>query len=528
MKPRLGSRVRSHRRKRQITQVELARRLGISASYLNLIEHNQRSLTAPLLLKVAEEFQLDFREFAGDADSRLVADLIEIFADPMFENAGLTAADMHELASDAPAIARAVRQMYTALQHTRDSTTSLAQQIYSSQEIPGAPARLASEDVTEVIQRHQNHFPSLEKVAEALSSSAGLDDRDMFAGLASHLKNTHDIDVHLATETAALRRYDPDKRRVSISRMLPRNSRVFQLAAQVGLIDHREELDELASGQEELLTDESRALFRVVLANYFAGAVMMPYAELLKAAIQERYDIELVSHRFGASYEQVCHRFTTLRRPGAEGVPFHMIRVDLAGNISKRFTASGIRFARFSGACPRWNVFPAFLTPGLMRVQISHHAKRGLLFLRGPHGPQRPGGLPYSAHNPGHWPGLPPGGRQEACLLRRRGPRDARSGHPRGRHLSAVRTHGLRAASLPISEQAAADQGERARRVVLHPRRRVTWRHSRRRRWRGPGSEAREEIPDGRRCEAGPLVFTGMFAPVHGIPAIAALIGLAR
>ena len=85
----------------------------------------------------------------------------------------------------------------------------------------------------------------------------------------------------------------------------------------------------------------------------------------------ERYDIDILARRFQASFEQVCHRLTTLRRPGAEGVPFHFLRIDIAGNISKSFSASGIRFARFSGACPRWNAHAAFLTPGLIRTQIS-------------------------------------------------------------------------------------------------------------------------------------------------------------
>ena len=108
-----------------------------------------------------------------------------------------------------------------------------------------------------------------------------------------------------------------------------------------------------------------------MLANYFAMAMLTPYEPFLRAAKLERYDIELLGHRFRTSFEQTCHRLTTLRRPGAEGIPFHMMRIDIAGNISKRFSASGMRFARFSGACPRWNVFEAFHTPGIIRTQLS-------------------------------------------------------------------------------------------------------------------------------------------------------------
>jgi predicted transcriptional regulator len=151
---------------------------------------------------------------------------------------------------------------------------------------------------------------------------------------------------------------------------LATRSRTFQLAHQIAVMTEGPLMDRImADGR--LTTDESRGLARVTLANYFAGAVLMPYATFLEAAKQERYDIDVLGRRFRVGFEQVCHRLTTLRRPGAEGVPFHMIRIDVAGNISKRFSASGIRFARFSGACPRWNVFSAFLTPGMIRIQVS-------------------------------------------------------------------------------------------------------------------------------------------------------------
>src|SRR5215468_559424 len=129
-----------------------------------------------------------------------------------------------------------------------------------------------------------------------------------------------------------------------------------------------------------LTTPESKALCRVALANYFASAVLMPYESFLRAAQDERYDIELLGHRFRSSFEQTCHRLTTLRRPGAEGIPFHMLRVDIAGNMSKRFSASGLRIPRFSGACPKWNVFGAFLTPGMIHTQLSQMPDGQILF----------------------------------------------------------------------------------------------------------------------------------------------------
>nr|WP_275943128.1 short-chain fatty acyl-CoA regulator family protein [Pseudenhygromyxa sp. WMMC2535] len=180
------------------------------------------------------------------------------------------------------------------------------------------------------------------------------------------------VRLSAAGEGRIIRRYDADLRRVSLSEALPPSSRNFQLAAQIALLRHHDVLVRLTEGEDEGLSSPSaRTLARVVLANYFAGAVLMPYERFRQSAISQRYDVEILANRFGTSFEQVCHRLTSLRRPGAEGVPFHMLRVDIAGNISKRFSASGIRFARFSGACPRWNVFHAFQTPGMIRVQVS-------------------------------------------------------------------------------------------------------------------------------------------------------------
>jgi predicted transcriptional regulator len=187
------------------------------------------------------------------------------------------------------------------------------------------------------------------------------------------LEQDHGVRVQvskLRADRAALRRFDPGARTLTLSETLAPRSRNFQLAHQLGLLSRSEVLTRLADAQG-VSGDETRRLLRVALASYFAGAALMPYGPFLAAARADRYDVELIGHRFQTSFEQVCHRLTCLRRPGSEGVPFHFIRIDIAGNISKRFSASGIRFARFAGACPRWNVHSAFLTPGMIRTQLS-------------------------------------------------------------------------------------------------------------------------------------------------------------
>jgi predicted transcriptional regulator/transcriptional regulator with XRE-family HTH domain len=372
--PRLGGKVRALRRRENLSQVDLAEKLGISPSYLNLIENNRRPLPAPLLIKLAQQFHVDLGAFATDEDARLVADLLEAFADPMFEEQGLTSVDVREMATSSPTAARAVLSLYRAYRSARSTADELSSRISEDHDGGGAKAsQVPSEEVSDLVQRHMNHFPDLEAGAEALVRKGKLVTDDLYPGLIRHLERAHGVTVHIArtgAERGTLRRYEPGKKILTLSELLPTRSRTFQLAYQVGLLEQHAALDAL-SADTYLTSPESRALARVALANYFAGAVLMPYGEFLRAAREERYDIDVLGRRFRVGFEQVCHRLTTLRRSGAEGVPFHMIRIDVAGNISKRFSASGIRIARYSGACPKWNIFAAFLTPGMIRIQVS-------------------------------------------------------------------------------------------------------------------------------------------------------------
>lgn len=372
--PRLGAKLRTLRRREGLTQAQMATKLGISSSYLNLIENDRRPLTAPLLIKLAQVFGVDVATFAADEEARLVADLMEVFGDPIFDDEALTNNEVRELVAAAPSAGRAVVTLYRAMQSVRENAHVLATRLADGDEVASvARPILPTEEVTDLIEREHNHFPALEAAAEALWRDAALEQDDLYRGLCAYLQKQHGVRVEVVRGRAAgqaLRRYDAERGLITLSEMLPLRSRAFQLAHQIAFLIARDVLDDVA-GDRGLTTEESRALCRVAMANYFAAAVLMPYEPFLKAAQAERYDLELLGHRFGASFEQVCHRLTTMSRPGREGIPFHFIRVDIAGNISKRFSGSGIRFARFSGACPRWNVFTAFLTPGMIRAQIS-------------------------------------------------------------------------------------------------------------------------------------------------------------
>jgi predicted transcriptional regulator/transcriptional regulator with XRE-family HTH domain len=368
----LGAKVRAMRRARSMTQVALAGRLGISASYLNLIEHNRRSVSAPLLIRLAGIFDLDLKSLSSDQQARETADLMEVFGDPLFDAHDVTTAEVKDLVATCPSAARAVLALYRGYREAREAADSLTARISAGDLEVAGGAQLPTEEVSDLIQRQMNHFPELEAGAELLWQHLRQDGEDLGAALARRLGGLGvQVRIGRASELGgAMRRYDARTGTLWLSELLRRGSRHFQLAHQLGLLTQAGVLDRFAA-DPHLTSEPARRLARVALANYFAGAVLMPYGPFLEAAQAERYDIELLGHRFRVGFEQVCHRLTSLRRPGAEGVPFHMVRIDVAGNISKRFSASGLRFARFSGACPRWTVFEAFMTPGLVRTQLS-------------------------------------------------------------------------------------------------------------------------------------------------------------
>lgn len=370
----LGTRVRSLRRRANLSQAKLARDLGISASYLNLIEHNRRRLPVPLMFRVATVLGVDVNEFATGAAADLQGQLMEFLADPMFDNPDLKANDVRDLVEVQPGFAQAFVNLYRTFQGAREELENLGSLMLDGSAYLGVDtSRLPSEEVNDLIQRNLNHFPAIEELAEGYWERFHLSPARMYEGFTRILLDDFDTDVRVVTAGRArgvIRRYNPADRVLHLSETLAPRSRHFHMAHQIGLLALGKIADDVAL-DPQLTTDESRKLCRMVLANYFAGAILMPYARFHEAAEEERYDVELLGHRFRTSFEQVCHRLTTLRRRGHEGVPFHLVKADTAGNIRKRFSASGIQFARFSGGCPRWNVNQSFTTPERIRVQVS-------------------------------------------------------------------------------------------------------------------------------------------------------------
>ena len=360
----IGRTVRRLRTERSLSQQALATSLGISASYLNLIEHDQRAVTASLLIKLAETLRVDLRELSGTQERQLEVGLREAFGDPLLGADQVPDQEVEALAAGSPQAARAVLALYRAWRVAREDANGIS--------LPsGCRIVLPNEEARDFFDNRSNHFPILEAAAETLATAlAPGTPAEMNHAIAERLRGMHGVTVTVQPLDTALRRYDPVTRGLVLSESLPRESRGFHMAFQLALLEAREAVDAVVH-DAALSSTEAEMLIRIGLLNYVAGALLMPYAAFLSAAAALRHDMEPVAARFGVSYEQACHRLSTLQRIGAQGVPFFFLKVDPAGNVSKRFSAAGFPFARYGGSCPRWVVHTAFAQPGAVQVQIA-------------------------------------------------------------------------------------------------------------------------------------------------------------
>ena len=366
----LGNKVRRLRQDRGLTQQQMADQLGISPSYINLIEHDERPVTVSLLLKLGQAFNVDLQELSGDEERRIASQVREAFADPTLGAPGVDAEQIARLVATAPEAARAIVSLYRGFKTAREDAQAM------TIGLPGGEAKrivLPTEEARDFFESRANHFPEIEAEAETLWRNAGLDPGEPDRALIAHLQRKHGISVEIAPADPVadgLRRFDSARRRLVLSEALPPPSRRFHIAYQLGLLEAHDAFDK-AIQAAKLQAGESEVLCRVGLANYFAGAVLMPYGHFLAAARKARYDLEVLMHRFNVSFEQACHRISTLQRAGERGVPFFFVRVDLAGNVTKRFSLAGFPLSRFGGSCPRWVAHMAFLTPGIIRRQVA-------------------------------------------------------------------------------------------------------------------------------------------------------------
>ena len=357
-----GAKLRETRRKLDLTQKAFAEKLGVSLPYLNQMENNNRPVSTGVVLALAQEFGFDVTQLStGDAE-RLVTDMREALADPVFGQDEPPLADLRLAASNAPALARAFLQLHRAYRQTHERRASLDEALGRT----GVEAGLAPwEEVRDFFHYCDNYIDAVDRAAEHFAEHHRADLR---AGAADALQ-ARGIHLKLA-DSDALRSLDRASGTLTLSTRSGTATQTFQLLHQVAL-ELQDDLLEATLDLARFQTDTARDIAKIGLANYFAGAALLPYTKTLAAAQEARHDLERLADLFGASIEQVAHRLSTLQRPGAKGVPFFFVRVDQAGTITKRHSATRLQFARFGGACPLWNVHRAFEQPGQFLRQLA-------------------------------------------------------------------------------------------------------------------------------------------------------------
>jgi predicted transcriptional regulator/transcriptional regulator with XRE-family HTH domain len=352
----VGPRLRRMRRDLGLTQADMAAALEVSASYIALLERNNRPLTAGLLLKLAQTYDIDMAAL-GSGAAEDTARLQAVLKDPIFAGLEWAPNDLTDMATNFPGISEALLRLYTTYQE--------GQLAFADREAGtrGDEADDASDPVADsrrFLAARRNSFPILDDAAERLAQAVG--SRENFVG---YLRERHDLKVRRVPSSfmvGSVRRLDRHRQELLLDDSLDAASQAFQLALQLCYLELGDEIGAVLAGGS-FASESGERLTRRALASYAAAAVLMPYSAFARAVEARRYDVEALARQFGCSFEQTAHRLTTLQKPGQERVPFFFIRIDPAGNVSKRLDGAGFPFARHGGGCPLWSVHNVFRTP---------------------------------------------------------------------------------------------------------------------------------------------------------------------
>ncbi len=445
----LGPRLRRMRRDMGLTQTRMAEDLGVSPSYLNYLERNQRPVTAQVLLRLAEAYDIDIRSLSSDQEAADARDLSEVFADPLFRDLAVA---RHEVGEVAQTRLRSPTPSSACTALTPAGPPRRSRRPVRAEDGGEGLALTPSDWVRDYIQAQRNFFPELDEAGEALAAELKAEPQGFALAGRERLAERHGVQVRVVPAEVlpdSVRRYDHHRRRLMLSEMLGEAGRAFSIAYQLALAERDGALTALVE-RAAPPDGPTRRLLKVSLANYLAAAAMMPYETFRETCEKTHHDIELIGAKFGASFEQVCHRLTTLSRPTSRGVPFFMLRVDTAGNISKRFAGASFPFSRFGGSCPRGRVHEAFRTPGTGDHPDGRDPRWRALFHLGAHNPAGRRPLCRRRRGAGDRPRLRAEVRPAPDLFPRPRPRRAAG------HGDRAGLPGLRTARLPAARRRAA------------------------------------------------------------------------
>jgi XRE family transcriptional regulator, fatty acid utilization regulator len=366
----VGPRVRKLRNERGFSQAALAQMLEISPSYLNQIEHDVRPLTVAVLLRITEVFGVDATFFASQDDTRLVAELQEVAMDRDLDiAAGLP--EIADIVAAHPTLARAMVNLHRRYRITTAQLAAATEDRFSEGSDSGS-ITMPHEEVRDYFYQRQNYLHELDTAAEDLTIRMRMHRGDLAGEVSDRLTAVHGLHIvrRIDVGDTVLHHYDPAAKTLEMSSHLSPGQTVFKMAAELAYLEFGDLIDTMVD-EGKFTSDESRKLARLGLANYFAAAAVLPYRQFHDVTESFRYDIERLSAFYSVSYETICHRLSTLQRPSMRGVPFSFVRVDKAGNMSKRQSATGFHFSSSGGTCPLWNVYDTFANPGKILVQLA-------------------------------------------------------------------------------------------------------------------------------------------------------------
>ena len=369
---KIGPKIKAFRRQLGMQANKLAEELDISPSYLNLIEKGKRKIDGDLLIKVCEKLRIELSDLTSKTDLNLENNISELLGDELFEDLDILGPEVKDLVNTNPKIAKALIKLGDNFKQKDHEIVNKLENI-SGKIIDSRKAAFPGEVISDFLQENKNFFPKLENFANTIFEKVKQNNRTRYIALCDFLKNEYGIivkDVIPEEGKPFSKIYKAKQKELFLSDYLSIETKKLHAAAQISQQGATKEIDEYLS-TFNFPSEEAKKLTRVALLNYCGAAILMPYKLFHKECNELKYDLELLQNTFATSFEQVAHRVTCLQDPGLPGIPFHFLRVDVAGNISKRFSLSGIEIPRYGGACPRWNVYSAFSRPGVIQAAVS-------------------------------------------------------------------------------------------------------------------------------------------------------------
>ena len=369
---KIGPKIKAFRRQLGIQANKLAEQLNISPSYLNLIEGGKRKIDGDLLLKVCQELRIELSDLTSKSDLNLANNISELLDDQLFEDLDILGPEVQDLVSTNPKIARALIKLGDNFKQKDHEMINKVENL-SGKIIDSRKASFPGEVISDFLQENKNYFPKLEEFANTVFDKVQKNNRTRYIALCEFLKTEYSINVKdtIPEDGKPFSKiYNKSKKELLLSDFNSLETKKLHAAAQIAQEGSMNEINECLS-KFTFPSEESKKLTQIALLNYCGAAILMPYKLFHAECKKLKYDLELLQNTFATSFEQVAHRVTCLQDPKLPGIPFHMLRVDVAGNISKRFSLSGIEIPRYGGACPRWNVYSAFTRPGVIQAAVS-------------------------------------------------------------------------------------------------------------------------------------------------------------